>query len=67
MHHPKDLKAIASSSYILDLSGGLCDKRLFASWPTNKRRSKKMICIRSALSVNPTTHKISIRKTNNIK
>jgi hypothetical protein len=32
-----------------------------------KRRSKKMTSPRSALSVNPTTHKISIRKANKIK
>jgi hypothetical protein len=41
MHYPKDLGATASSNYILGLSGGLCDRRLFVSWPTNKRRSKK--------------------------
>jgi hypothetical protein len=67
MHYPKNLGATASSNYILGLCGGLCDRRLFMSRPTNKRRSKKTACVRSALSVNPTTHKISIRKANKIK
>jgi hypothetical protein len=62
MHYPKNLGAIASSSYILSLYGGLCNRRLFVSKSTNKRRSKKMTCTRSAFSVNPTTHKIHIEK-----
>jgi hypothetical protein len=56
-----------SSSYILDLSDELCNRRLFMRRPTNKRRFKKMISIRSALSVNPTTRKINIEKVNKIK
>jgi hypothetical protein len=56
-----------SSSYILGLGGELCNRRLFARKPTNKRRSKKMTNTRSALLVNPTTRKISIRKTNKIQ
>jgi hypothetical protein len=56
-----------SNSYILDLGGGLCNRRLFIRRPTNKRRSEKMTSIGSALSVNPTTHKISIEKANKIK
>jgi hypothetical protein len=67
LHYPKNLGAVGSSSYILGLSDGLCNIRLFLRRPTNKRRSKKMISTRSALSVNPITHKISIRKTNKIK
>jgi hypothetical protein len=67
LHYPEDLGAIASSSYILSLSGELYDRRLFVSWPTNKRRSKKMTCTRSAFSINPTTCKISIGKANKIK
>jgi hypothetical protein len=35
--------------------------------PANERRSKKMTGSRSALSVNPTTRKISIEKTNKIQ
>jgi hypothetical protein len=35
--------------------------------PTNKKRFEKMTSTKSALSVNPTTCKISIRKTNKIK
>jgi hypothetical protein len=31
LHYPKDLGATTSSSYILGLYGGLCDKRLFLS------------------------------------
>jgi hypothetical protein len=67
MHYPKNLGAMASSSYILSLCGGLCNRRLFMSRPTNKRKSKKMAYTRSAFSINPTTHKISIRKDNKIK
>jgi hypothetical protein len=47
MHYPMNLGAIASSSYILGLCGGLCNRRLFASRPINKRRTKKMTCTRS--------------------
>jgi hypothetical protein len=56
-----------SSSYILSLGGELCNWRLFLRRPTNKRRSKKMTSPRSVLSVNPTTHKISIKKANKIQ
>jgi hypothetical protein len=56
-----------SSSYILGLVGGLCNRRLFLRRPANERRSKKMISPRSALSVNPTTRKISTGKANKIK
>jgi hypothetical protein len=56
-----------SNSYILGLSGGLCNRRLFMRRPTNKRRFEKMTSIRSALSVNSTTQKINIRKVNSIK
>jgi predicted metalloprotease len=56
-----------SSSYILDLCGELRNKSLFSRRPANKRRSEKMASIRSALSVNPTHRKISIRKANKIK
>jgi hypothetical protein len=31
LHYPKDLGATASSSYILSLNGGFCNRRLFAS------------------------------------
>jgi hypothetical protein len=67
MHYPNNSGAAASSSYILKLYGGLCDKRLFASRPTHKRISKKITCTRSAFSVNPTTHNVSIKKANKIK
>jgi hypothetical protein len=56
-----------SSSYILGLGGRLCNRRLFSRRPTNERRSKKMTSSRSALSVNPTTRKISIGKANKIQ
>jgi hypothetical protein len=56
-----------SSSYILILSGGLCNRRLLSRRPTNERRSKKMTSPRSALSINPTIGKINIRKANKIK
>jgi hypothetical protein len=56
-----------SNNYILSLGGGLCDRRLLSRRPANKRRSKKMASPRSALSVNLTTHKISIRKASKIK
>jgi hypothetical protein len=48
MHDPKNLGETTSSSYILSLYGGLCNRRLFVRRPTNKRRSKKMACTRSA-------------------
>jgi hypothetical protein len=67
VHYSKNLWAAASSNYILGLGGGLCNRKLFVRRPANKRRSKKMISLRSALSVNPTTHKISIGKANKIK
>jgi hypothetical protein len=67
VQYPKNLQAAASNSYILDHGGGLCNRRLFMRRLTNKKKSEKMISTRSALSVNPTTHKISIRKVNKIK
>jgi hypothetical protein len=67
MHYPMNLGATASRSYIFRLCSGLCDRILFVSRPTNKRRSKKIACTRSTLSVNVTIHKISIRKANKIK
>jgi hypothetical protein len=67
VHYPKNIRAAASNSYILILFGGLCNRRLLLRRPTNKRRSKKMTSIRSDLSFNPTTCKISIRKANKIK
>jgi hypothetical protein len=67
VHYPKNLRAAASSSYILGLGGGLCNWRLFLRRPANERRSKKMARPRSALSVNPITCKISIGKTNKIQ
>jgi hypothetical protein len=67
MHYLKNLRATASSSYILSLCDGLCNRRLFASRPTNQRRSKKMTCTKSDFLVNLTTQKISIRKANKIK
>jgi hypothetical protein len=48
MHHPKNLRATASNSYILNLYGGLSNRRLFARRPTNERRSKKVACTKSA-------------------
>jgi hypothetical protein len=63
----KNLRAAANSSYILGLGGELCNRRLFERRPTNKRRSKKMTSTRSALSINPTTRKISIGRANKIK
>jgi hypothetical protein len=60
-------KVSGSSSYILDLCGGLCNRRLLVSCPTYKRRSEKIASTKSALSVNPTPHEISIRKLNKIK
>jgi hypothetical protein len=35
--------------------------------PTNKRRFKKMTSTRSAFTINPTTHKISTKKSNKIQ
>jgi hypothetical protein len=67
MHYPKNLGPTVSSSYILNLRDGLCNRSLFARRPTNKKRSKKMICTRSAFSINSNTHKISIKKGNKIK
>jgi hypothetical protein len=67
MHYPKNLGVTASSSYILGFCGGLCDRRLFASGPTNKRRFKKMTSTRSVFFINPTTRKISIGKVNKSK
>jgi hypothetical protein len=57
-------KECTSNSYILGLDGGLCNRRLLLRRPANKRRSKKMTSIRSDLSVNLITHKISIEKAN---
>jgi hypothetical protein len=56
-----------SSSYILRLGGGLCNRKLFLRRPANERRSKKITSPRSALLVNPTTRKISIGKANKIQ
>jgi hypothetical protein len=67
VHYPKNLRATASSNYILGLGVGLCNRRLLSRRPANERRSMKMTSPRSALSVNPTTSKISIRKANKIK
>jgi hypothetical protein len=67
MHYPKNLLAVASSSYILSLGGGLCNRRLLSRRPVNERRSEKMKSPRSALSVNPTIRKIIIGKANKIK
>jgi hypothetical protein len=66
-NYPKNLRAIASNSYILSHSGGLCNRRLLSRRPANERRSKKMKSPKSALSVNPTIRKISIEKANKIK
>jgi hypothetical protein len=57
-----DLGVAASGGYILSLCGGLGNWRLFSRRPTNERRSKKMISLRSAFTNNPTTHKITIGK-----
>jgi hypothetical protein len=67
MDYPKNLRATTSSSYILSLYGGLCNKILFARRPTNKRRFKKLTCARGAFFINSTTHKIGIEKANKIK
>jgi hypothetical protein len=62
VHYPKNLLAAARSRYILVFGGGLYNWKLFSRRPANERRSKKMTSIRSVLSVNPTTRKISIKK-----
>jgi hypothetical protein len=62
MHYPKNLDATASGIYILGLCGGLCNKRLFARRPTNKRRSKKMTCTRSAFRSIPQPTKSALEK-----
>jgi hypothetical protein len=61
------LGAATTSSYILNLCGGLCNSGLFLRRPINKRRIKKMTCTKSVFSINSTTHKISIEKSNKIK
>jgi hypothetical protein len=66
-HYPKNLRTSASSSYTLGLGGGLCNWSLFLRRLANERKSKKMASPESALSVNPTTRKISIRKANKIQ
>jgi hypothetical protein len=67
VHNTLDLGVAASGGYILSLCGGLGNWRLFSRRPTNERRSKKMISLRSAFTNNPTTHKITIGKTNKIQ
>jgi hypothetical protein len=62
MHYPKNLGATASSSYILGLCGGLCNRRLFARRPTNKRSFKKMTCTRSAFLSIPHPAKSTSKK-----
>jgi hypothetical protein len=47
MHYPKNLRATASSSYILNLCGRLCNRRLFVRKRANKRRSKKITYTKS--------------------
>jgi hypothetical protein len=66
VHNIYDLRAAVSSGYILSLYGGLSNWRLFSRRLANERRSRKMTSIRNALSINPTTRKISIEKTNKI-
>jgi hypothetical protein len=56
-----------SSRYILGISGRLCNRRLLARRSANERRSNKMISLSGAISVNPTTDKISIGKANKIE
>jgi hypothetical protein len=60
-------KEFMSNSYILSFGGGLYNRRLLLRRLANERRSKKITSPRSALSVNPTTRKISIGKANKIK
>jgi hypothetical protein len=64
VHSPYDLGAAACSSYILSLCCGFSNRTLFSRRLANERRSKKMTSPRSALSVNHTTRKIRIGKTN---
>jgi hypothetical protein len=59
MHYLKNLRATASSSYILGLYGGLCNRRLFVRRLTNKRRFKKMACIRSVFQSIPQPVKLA--------
>jgi hypothetical protein len=56
-----------SSSYILSLGSGLCNRRLLSRRPVNEKRFKKMTSPRHTLSINPTTCKIIIEKANKIK
>jgi hypothetical protein len=67
VHYRKNLRTAASSSYIVGLGGGLCNRGLLSRRLANKRRSKKMTSTRSALSVNPITRKISIGEANKLK
>jgi hypothetical protein len=62
MHHPKNLGATASSSYILGLCGGLCNRRLFVRRPINKRRSKKVTSTISVFLVIPQPTKSASEK-----
>jgi hypothetical protein len=55
-------KEFRSSSYILDLSGGLLNRRLFTSRPTNKRRFKKMARTRSVFWSIPQPTKLASEK-----
>jgi hypothetical protein len=59
MDYPKNLRATTSSSYILNLYGGLCNKILFVRRPTNKRRSKKLTCARGAFLLIPQPAKLA--------
>jgi hypothetical protein len=67
MYYLKNFGATASSCYILGLCGGLWNGDLFVRRPTNKRRTNKMTCSRSAFSINSTLSKINIGKSKNIK
>jgi hypothetical protein len=58
--HPKELGAAASSSNIFSFYSGLGYARMLARGSRHQRRTWKLICTRSKLTIQMTTCKISI-------
>jgi hypothetical protein len=56
--NPKEVRATTSSGNVLCLGSGLSNTGLFAGRPRHQRRSQKLACPRSGLSIQLTLGKI---------